>query len=91
MKEKAKQLPQKIRRRGGNRDREYEEDYVEYDQYDRRGSGRSGRDRGNDYDDDAYQRRRSGRAKSVGQDDNGGRGLRDNDRRRRMSRAQSRL
>lgn len=66
----------------GDRDDDY---YEEYD-YRRRDSGREDRPRGGDYEyiDEKYERRGSGRAKSAGRDGYGGRGLRD-DRRRRKS------
>ncbi|KAL8708854.1 MAG: hypothetical protein Q9220_006310 [cf. Caloplaca sp. 1 TL-2023] len=82
---KAKQLPNPIKNRRGQ-DRGNDDDYYEYDRYE--GARRSsGRDRGRDdaYYDDEYERRGSGRAKSAGRDGYGGRGLRD-DRRRRESR-----
>lgn len=83
VKAKAKELPKKLKSR---RDRDYEdEEYIEYDRYEgpRRDSGRRDRRRGgSDYSEEKYERRDSGRARSAGRDGYGGRGLRD-DRRRR--------
>ncbi|KAL9015109.1 MAG: hypothetical protein Q9173_000264 [Seirophora scorigena] len=75
MREKAKKQAEKLRNRGRGG---YDDGYVEYDR-------RGGRD---DYYDERYEQRSSGRAKSVGRDGNGGRGLRD-DRRRYSRRSYS--
>ncbi|KAL8803070.1 MAG: hypothetical protein Q9182_003383 [Xanthomendoza sp. 2 TL-2023] len=82
---KAKQLPQKLKSLGGDRDRGYDDRYDDYDDR-RRGSDRRDRSRrDDDYYEETYERRETGRAKSAGRDGYGGRGLRD-DRRRRESR-----
>ncbi|KAL8766844.1 MAG: hypothetical protein Q9209_006502 [Squamulea sp. 1 TL-2023] len=82
---KAKLLPQKLKnRREGDRHRDYDDEYDDYDRRDHR--RQRDRPRGDDdYYEDAYERRGNGRAKSAGRDGYGGRGLRD-DRRRRDSR-----
>ena len=83
-KEKAKRQMEKVRGRRGQ-GRGYDDEYVEYDRYDgaQRGGGQRDRPRGGDdyYDNDQYERRGSGRAKSAGRDSYGGRGLRDDQRR----------
>lgn len=79
---KAKELPDKIRSARGRNNRD---DYYEYERYDDR-RDRGHQSRGGDYEyvDEKYERRDSGRARSAGRDGYGGRGLRD-DRRRRES------
>ncbi|KAL8837228.1 MAG: hypothetical protein Q9170_002601 [Blastenia crenularia] len=91
-KEKAKQQMERVRgRRGQDQGRGYDDEYVEYDRYNgpRRDSDRRDRPRGgDDYYNDSYDQRGSGRAKSAGRDGYSGRGLRD-DRRRYSRRSYS--
>ncbi|KAI4176144.1 MAG: hypothetical protein LQ343_001188 [Gyalolechia ehrenbergii] len=91
-KERAKQQMERIRaRRGQGQGHGYDDEYIDYDQYDapRRASDRRDRPRGrDDYYEDFYEQRGGGRARSAGRDSYGGRGLRD-DRRRHSRRSYS--
>ncbi|KAL9042535.1 MAG: hypothetical protein Q9180_000546 [Flavoplaca navasiana] len=76
----AKAKERWLEHRAGHPNRHHDDRYDDDDYYRRHRGDRSRRDR--DYYDDPYDRRDGGRARSTGRDSYGGRGLRD-DRRRR--------